>query len=760
MKYTLFLIVFVLFTFSARAQQRIGLVLSGGGAAGLAHVGLLIALEEEGIPIDYITGTSAGALVGAMYASGIPPTIIKEYVLQEEFLLMTTGELSKDQQFLLRKKEQDASMLSIPFSLNKEVFSLLPTNFITPAYFDYEMFRIFGLTSSAVGDDFDQLFVPFRCVAADVQKKQPVVFSNHPLNAAVRASMTFPFYVNPIRVDGQLLFDGGLYNNFPADVLFEDFGPDYIIGSNVSGNAKPPKEDDLISQLNSMMVTPTDFSLPCENGIIISPKMDVSTFDFEKAEDAIEAGYLAAKEAMDSIKLYVQRRIQPKELQEKRRAFTNQMKGLRVTEIISENTDGDPVPFVEKSIQKDSLSEPLNMESFTKRYFRVYASPQIKYLYPTIERKKDSTHRVKIEVTKQKPFVFKAGGHFSSRPVNTGYVGVSYLGMKDGAITLNASSYFGKFYGSTALGLDFDVPAIYPFRVSPYFRRNRWDYFRSFTTFFEESQPSFLVQNESYYGVNLQFPIGNQWKLSTDFRAANLRDEYYQIENFSSADTSDRTAFDGQTVIASLERNTLNRKQWANSGNFFKTQLRFVQGREQSLSGSTAPIPYDVRRTHQWLNLSVEAQSFVVSNATFHFGLHGKGVLNSQSLFANYTASILMMNEFSPLPDISTFFFEEFRAPQYIGAGMNFIFSLSSRIDIRFDPYFFQPFRQIEKRENGTFGYSDLFTRGSFMAAGSVIFHSPIGPLRFTTNYFPNQDQPFVAQLSFGYVLFNERAVR
>lgn len=750
----------MLCTFSVRAQQRIGLVLSGGGAAGLAHVGLLIALEEEGIPIDYITGTSAGALVGAMYASGIPPAIIKEYVLQEEFLLMATGELSKDQQFLLRKEEQDASMLNIPFSLNKEVFSLLPTNFITPAYFDYEMFRIFGLTSSAVDDDFDQLFVPFRCVAADIQKKQPVIFSKHPLNAAVRASMTFPFYVNPIRVDGQLLFDGGLYNNFPADVLFDEFGPDFIIGSNVSGNAKPPKEDDLISQLNSMMVTPTDFSLPCENGIIISPKLDVSTFDFEKAEDAINAGYLAAKKVMDSIKLQINRRVTPKELQEKRRAFTSQRKGLRVTEVVSKNNEGEPISFVERSIQQDSLSEPLDMGNFTKRYFRVYASPQIKYLYPTIETKRDSSHRINIEVTKQKPFLFKAGGHFSSRPVNTGYVGVSYLGMKDGAIAINAESYFGKFYGSTAISLDFDVPAIYPFRVTPYYKRNRWDYFRSFTTFFEESQPSFLVQNESYYGVNLQFPIGNRWKLSADFRAANLRDEYYQIENFTSVDTSDRTAFGGQTVIGSIERNTLNRKQWANSGAFFKAQMRFVQGREQSLSGSTAPIPYDVRRTHQWINLSVEAQSFVFSNSIFHLGLHGKGVLNSQSLFANYTASILMMNEFSPLPDISTFFFEEFRAPQYMGVGMNFVYSLSNRIDIRIDPYFFQPFRQIEKRENGAFGYSDLFTRGSFMAAGSVIFHSPIGPLRFSTNYFPNQDQPFVAQLSFGYVLFNERAVR
>lgn len=755
----IFIFTLCLLFFREVNAQKVGVVLSGGGAAGLAHIGVLMALEEEGIPIDYISGTSAGALVGAMYASGYSPEEITAFVLREDFLLMATGELRDDKKFMLRSPEPDASMLTIPFSLDSDLFGALPTNFITPAYLDFEMFRIFGITGAYVNDDFNQLFVPFRCVASDVRNKKAVVFREGKLNAAVRASMTFPFYVNPIRVDGELLFDGGLYNNFPADVLYEDFEPDYIIGSNVSSNAAPPKEDDLISQVNNMMITPTKYELPCENGVIISPEMDVSTFDFRKAHEAINAGYREAKLYIEEIRNHVSDTKDKGELNKEREKFRSSIEAIEFNRVVARNNNKEQIDFVEKSMMRDSAAPSIDMTEFEKRFFRIYATPQIKYIFPRIQ-KKERVSTLKLDVTKQKPFLFSAGGHFSSRPVNTGYLKLSYLGLGDGAIDISGENYFGKFYGSSRLKIDFDVPSKLPFRVSPYFTLNRWDYFRSFSTFFEDVKPSFLVQNELYYGTKISFPIGNRWKVTSDFRAFDLRDEYYQTEDFISTDTADVTNFDGQTFIFSLERNSLNRKQWASSGSYLKAEFRFVQGREQSVSGTTAPIEYDVRKLHQWINLKVEGQYFPVSRGYFRLGVHGKGVFNSQSLFANYTASILTMSEFSPLADAKTFFLEEYRAPQYIGAGLNLIFSLNNRVDFRFDPYVFQPFRRIERQEGGAFGYSDLFVTGSYMAAASVIWHSPVGPLRFTTNYFPNQSTPLSAQLSFGYVLFNERAIR
>ena len=745
--------------FSAHGQ-RVGVVLSGGGATGLAHVGLLKALEEAEIPIDYITGTSAGALVGAMYASGFSPDEIEQYILSDAFARMSSGGLPPDKDFLLRKTDVDGSMINVPFAIDSLFKKSLPTNFITPSYLDYEMLRILGLTSLRVNEDFDQLFVPYRCVASDITKKQSVVFRKGKLNEAVRASMTYPFYMNPIRVDGKLLFDGGLYNNFPANVMYSEFSPDYIIGSNVSYNAAPPEEDDLISQITNMLVTPTNYSLPCENGIIISPLNNVGTFDFSRSQEAIHSGYIAAKEQMDSIRLYVHRRKDQNSLQQERKVFKEKIEPVSFNLVSATNNMGEHVKFVERSVMRDSSLPAIDWETFTKRYFRVYSSPQVSYIYPTMEMAKDSTVSLSLNVTKQKPFVLSVGGHFSSRPVNTGYIGFSYLGLDDAALRFNASSYFGKFYGSTKVKVDYDVPTKIPLRFTPYFTLNRWDYFRSFSTFFEDVRPSFLVQNEMYYGTKISAPVGNTFKLDLDFRAFEIEDQYYQSENFTNADTADLTLFDGQTFALGFERNSLNRKQWASAGSFLRFQFRYVQGREQSLSGSTAPFEYDVRRRHQWININLEGQYFPISKGVFRLGLHGKGVFNSQSLFANYTASLLTMTAFEPLPDSRTFFMEEYRAPQYAGFGLNFIASINGLFDLRFDPYFFQPFRKLSRNDDGTFGYSDLFEQGTVMAGASLIYHSPIGPLRFSGNYFPKQNNPFVFQLSFGYVLFNDRAIR
>lgn len=734
--------------------------MSGGGATGLAHVGVLIALEEAGIPIDYITGTSAGALVGSMYASGFSPLQIQDYVLSDEFLMMATGVLPPDKRFLLREDNENAEMLSLPFKFDGGLTRSLPTNIVTPIFLDYEMLKVFGRTSLFAGNDFDQLFVPFRCVASDIESKKPMVFASGHLNAAVRASMTYPFYINPISIDGKLLFDGGLYNNFPADVMYANFDVDFIIGSNVSGNVAPPSDDDLVSQLQNMLVTPSDFSLPCEEGIMINQSISVGTFDFNKAQEAIQVGYESAKKYIDSIQQYVKREVSQEDLDLRRKAFFSKHYEVRVSEVEAKDFKGNTLGFVERSVLKDSIEESISWKAFENRYFRTYATPQIKYMYPTISLKSDSTAVIQLKVTKQKPFIFRAGGHFSSRPVNTGYLGVTFLDLSEAALAFTAESYFGKFYGSGRLKADFDVPSAFPIRVSPYFTLNRWDYFRSFATFFEDVKPSFLVQNELYYGIKFSIPLVNALKTDIDFRAFSLEDSYYQTNQFTGADTADITMFDGQTAIWRLEYNTLNRKQWASAGSMYRIQARYVQGREQSVAGSTSPFYYDIRKQHRWLSVSAEGQYFPLSKGFFRLGIHGKGVFNSQSLFANYTATVLTTTEFSPLPDAQTFFMEEYRAPQYVGLGVNLIFSISNQFDFRIDPYIFQPFRQIKRFDNGTFGYDDLFAQGTYMAGASLIYHSPLGPVRFTTNYFPNQDRPIAAQLSFGYVLFNKRAIR
>jgi NTE family protein len=140
--------------------------------------------------------------------------------------------------------------------------------------------------------------------------------------------------------------------------------------------------------------------------------------------------------------------------------------------------------------------------------------------------------------------------------------------------------------------------------------------------------------------------------------------------------------------------------------------------------------------------------------------VHAKGVFNSQSLFSNYTATLLSMTSFSLIPDAETYFLPEYRSPQYVGGGLNAVLSLRKRLDMRLDAYYYQPFVALQKNNNGTASYSKPFKGDSYMASLSLIYFTFMGPLRATINYFPKQANPLVFQISYGYVLFNERAIR
>jgi len=758
---TSFLFIATFFIFSiGLGQQKIGLVLSGGGASGLAHVGVLKALEEHQIPIDYITGTSAGALIGSMYACGYTPEQIESFVLSNEFLLMSSGKLSPEKRFLFREPDANASMISFSVSKDSIMRKSIPLNVITPSFLDFEMLKNLGHTGATVGKDFDSLFVPFRCVAADVVNKKSVIFSNGNLNEAVRASMTYPLYINPIRINDILYFDGGLYNNFPSDVMYTEFDADYLIGSNVSGNAKVPDERDMFGVLRSMMTTPTNFNLPCDEGLIIRPQTDVGTFEFERVKEVIDSGYRAALGQMDSLLYFIERRVSKEELSLKRKRFRTQMSELKVSEVHTEIKNNIKIPFSYRSMIRSKKDEILDLEKIERRFFRLNAAPQIEYLYPNLTLKSDSSYRLDLKMKKAKEFKIDVGGHFSSRPVNTGYFGLTFQDVGRIASSFHAESYFGKFYGSVKADINVDLPVVLPISLSGYFVMNRWDYFQSFATFFEDVRPSFLIQNEMYGGINVKIPVTNNANSILDFRFFTLEDDYYQTDNFTNTDTSDFTLFSGYSVSWEFHQNSLNRKQFANQGSMFRFKTRYVDGEETSIPGSTSLLIDTVYKAHSWFSFQAEFQSYFLNRDLFHLGFHLKSVISTQSLFTNYTATLLSIPYFDLIPDMGTIFLPEYRSPQYIGGGFNFVFSLRKKIDFRIDAYVYQPILKLVKSQNGSFQYGDAFKGSTFLGSSSIIYHSIVGPIRATLNFFPQQKSPFAFQVSYGYVIFNDKAIR
>jgi NTE family protein len=741
--------------------QRIGLVLSGGGASGLAHIGVLKALEENGIPIDFITGTSAGALVGGLYAAGYSPWEIEALVKSEKFILMSQGKLEPKYNYYFKQSEPNSSMVSLRVSKDSILQTTLPTNLVTPALMDYEMMLALSAAAAKAGYNFDSLFIPFRCVASDIVEKNSVVFSSGQLHEAIRASMSYPFYFKPIRVDGKLLFDGGLYNNFPSNVMYDHFLPDYMIGSNVTSNVTPPEEDNLMSQLKNMIVARQDYDIHCENGIIISPLTTINTFDFTNPEDAIKAGYDATMKIIDSIKLQIPVRITKEELDARRKKFREAFRPIIFDEIEVTGLNKNQQIFVKKTLVKKK-EKNLTPEQLKPRYFRVFNDDKISFIYPkTYYNAGTDKYKLVLDIKKDKEFNVEFGGNFSSRPINTGYVGLQYHLLRRSSWTFTGKSNFGKFYAAAHASIRFEPPSKIPFYIEPEYTLHRWDYFRSYSTFFEDIKPSYIVQEETYGGINAGFPLGNKGKIVLFARYAQIIDRYYQTENFLSIDTVDQTRLYAFTPGFYYERSTLNKKQYANEGTYLYVGARYVNAQERTIPGSTAVKKDTTEKWHNWGIFKVEYQNYYKQKGHLRLGIHFEAVYSIQPFLQNYTATILSTPQYAPIQEMKTLFIPDFRSFQYISAGHQAIIHFKKNLDFRLEGYAYQPLVGIYADADNNPVPDEPLLKRYFIASSAVVFHSPIGPASLSLNYYPGQtDREFSFLFNFGYIIFNRYALK
>lgn len=738
--------------------QRVGIVLSGGGAVGLTHIGVLKALEENGIPIDYITGSSMGALVGAMYAAGISPTEMDSLFQSDLYQLMAQGGVEDDYQYYFKQDMPDASLIDVHFDVDTTIQTSLPTNLRSPVLIDFEQMKAFAAASAGSGYDMDSLLVPFRCVASDITAQRPVIFTKGDLALAVRASMSYPFYFKPIRIDGHLMMDGGMYNNFPSDVMYDAFLPDFIIGSNVAYNAPPPNEDDLMSQLKAMMMEHTNYAVPCDPGIIIEPKTTTTLFDFASARQAVADGYAAAMERMPEIKAAISRREEVAAVQARRAAFKAKCPPVVFGNIKYEGVDAAQGVYCERLMNK--RNEPLTSDEIKPRYFRLYADNNVSGLFPRATYVPErGNFDLTIGVKRAKQLEVRFGGMFSSRPINTGMFSVRYNLFGRTSSQLEGTSYFGKFYTAGQLKWRTDLSSRLPLYIEPAFTLNRWDHFSGFATFFDEVRPSYIVIKELWVGANVGMALGTKGLLRFDGKYVRSKDNYYQTGDFDARDTSDVTEFSYGTAGLTLERNSLNRKQHPNSGELFRLQARFINGEEKTTPGSQWSDRKAFHADHAWVVLKATLDKYFIPRGTVRFGMLAEGVYSTQPFFQNYTATIINAPVFQPTPESRTYFLESYRATQYVAGGVRAIVAVArNKFDLRLEGYVFQPYKALERTDAGLTVEGSAISKRYYIGSGSLIYQSPLGPVWFNTSYIDGLRNPWVWSLNFGYVLFAQKA--
>jgi len=293
-----FLIFISLLGYSQEKNQmkdlKVGLVLSGGGAKGLAHIGVLKVLEEAGIRIDYIGGTSAGAMVGALYASGYNSKELDSILRSYDYMDLIQNPNSRELYSFYQKENSEKYTLSLPI---KNGSIGLPVSLSK----GQKMLNELSILTKHVHEitDFKKLPIPFYCITTNIETGEQVVLEDGFLPQAIRASGAFPSVFAPVLIDGKYLMDGGIVNNFSIDVMHEK-DIDLIIGVDVQG--KLEKKDDLDSVID-IVVQIVGFQMykgkvkeKETTDIYIKPNIDgVSVSSFDKMDEIIISGEKAAR---------------------------------------------------------------------------------------------------------------------------------------------------------------------------------------------------------------------------------------------------------------------------------------------------------------------------------------------------------------------------------------------------------------------------------------------------------------------------------
>lgn len=283
-----------------KPRPKVGLVLSGGGAKGFAHIGVLKVLEKTGVKIDYIGGTSMGAIIGGLYASGYNATQIDSIFRQTNFDELLGDYIPRSSKNFYGKRNDELYALSLPF---KGMRIGIPRSYSKGMY----TFNMMSKLTHNVRNvrDFNKLPIPFLCIATDIETGQQVLLNSGYLPHAIRASAALPTVFSPVELDGRLLVDGGVANNYPIDEV-RALGADIIIGVDVQDDLKDREylsdATRILSQISNLEMIEKMKPKRQKTDIYIRPDMsDYSVISFSNGASIIDEGERAAWEQAEKL---------------------------------------------------------------------------------------------------------------------------------------------------------------------------------------------------------------------------------------------------------------------------------------------------------------------------------------------------------------------------------------------------------------------------------------------------------------------------
>lgn len=747
--------------------QSVGLVLSGGGAKGLSHIGVIKALEENNIPIDFVAGTSMGAIIGALYAIGLTPEEMSIMFRSDEFASWYRGQAEKGYATYIYRREPSAEMVSVSVKkdINNKLGIKLPLSLVTPYPMDLAVMQLFASSAATSNYDFDSLMIPFRCISADIANKKPYILRKGDLGSSVRASMTYPFLFKPILIDSLLMFDGGFYNNFPWQVMVDDFNPDFIIGSKCSSTGSEELDpEDIISQIEAMLMVETDYNIPNELGMLIEIKLkDIGIMDFDKSDQIIEIGYNTAQKYLKEIKNRVPRTVSSEQILQTRMDFRVQTVPLRFKNIYfkGDNLNEKEQEFIRNTIT-DNNPDLIDFEKLKRGFYRVVATGNINTMYPEATSTDDSLFNLHLRVTKSPPLKLTIGGNISSSSLNQGYIGVQYNKFCANPWRATADINMGRYYSGLNLAFRQDVGIKPLWFYQAQFTLHRFDYFGgSQKAFFANRLPSNIQESELFTTLSVGTPLNIEKSILAKiniYLGKNLY-EYYQANNFTSYDIPDRTRFTYFSPKLNIERNTTNFKQYPTEGIIQELSFRYSHVSETYKPGTTSTTTSESHNNHNTFSARLYTEKYYNLFKFLSLGVSADLTLSNRTYMGDQISTLLYMPAYQPNPHSKTLLLNQYKAPAFLGVSITPIIKLSASLFIHLQGSFFQPYKQLETTTNGEVKFGNPYPHGAFMGNLALIWQSPVGPVSFSATYYEKEDVKWYPQFNIGYQIFKTKAL-
>lgn len=740
----------------AQAHQSVGLVLSGGGAKGIAHIGLIQALEDNDIPIDYITGTSMGAIVGGLYACGYTPAEMMELINSDYFGYLSAGKADPAFTYYFSKGSPSPQMFAMSVggrdsTARSKIFN--PQSLISPMPMSFGFMQIFSAYGAQCGGNFDRLFVPFRCVASDVAQKRKKVMGAGDLGESIRASMSFPLIFQATEIDGQVLYDGGIYDNFPVGVMQTEFAPSVIIGSDVSAPSDGPANS-YFQQLDLLVSRAQSYEVPPETGIKV--RIDVSNFgllDWDRADAIYRTGYRRGVEMMDSIKARIPTRADSTARRLRRAVFKSGTPALRFDSVNVEGATKRQNEYIKYLFHPAKGTDTIGIDRARLAFYRALSSGKMSYLRPRAHVNNDSAglFTLDLKALVKSNFSVGAGAYITSSNNSYLYLRGGYSSLSFSSVSTDIEAWIGQSYMAGALTGRLDIASALPSALVLNAVASRRKYYEDEELFFRDNEPAFVTAHEYFAKLAWAMAAGRRGCVDIGLGGGKLRNTFYSPGHEGGyREGRHHVDFALGQAYAAYRSSTLDNINYPLSGSSLNASFAAVLGK--ATCGQAGADGRGTDKHMAWLQLDAHWRNYISLGRHWVLGTEARALLSNRPLPGSYEASVSSAPAYSPTPASTNTFNPAFRANSFLAATVVPIYKFNSSLSARFSASVFAPLRGIREGDGGTARFGRCFDSTEFFGELNLVYALPFGNIAGYCNYSSSPGK-FHGGISFGIYL-------